>query len=59
VKNITSWLWEFGDGNTSGEQHPVHIYTTNGTYDVGLTINGEQDPYYEARYDGYITVMAA
>jgi len=59
VKNITSWLWEFGDGNTSEEQHPVHIYTTNGTYDVGLTINRELDPYYEARYDGYITVMAA
>jgi len=24
--NITSWLWDFGDGTTSTEQHPVHQY---------------------------------
>ncbi|NVO66308.1 PKD domain-containing protein [Methanofollis tationis] len=55
VRNITSWFWEFGDGNTSEEQHPVHIYAANGTYDVGLTINREWDSYYEAR-SGYIMV---
>jgi len=59
VRNITSWFWEFGDGNTSEEQHPVHIYTANGTYDVGLTINREGDPSYEVRSGGYITVGIA
>ena len=21
---VTSWNWDFGDGNTSSEQHPIH-----------------------------------
>ena len=32
-----SWLWEFGDGTTSGQQNPVHTYTGAGTYTVTLT----------------------
>jgi PKD repeat protein len=32
------WLWEFGDGATSLEQHPVHTYTAPGRYLVNLTI---------------------
>lgn len=33
----TSWLWDFGDGNTSVEQNPLHIYSTAGTWSVSLT----------------------
>ena len=33
----TSWLWNFGDGGTSTQQNPSHIYTTSGTYSVTLT----------------------
>jgi len=36
----TSWLWNFGDGNTSILQHPVYSYTTPGVYNITLTING-------------------
>jgi len=36
----TSWLWDFGDGNTSTQQNPVHTYTTNnGPHNVTLSIN--------------------
>lgn len=35
---IVSWLWEFGDGNTSDLQNPVHNYTVPGVYDVMLTV---------------------
>lgn len=33
-----SWTWEFGDGVTSTEQHPLHTYTDFGSYMVTLTI---------------------
>ncbi|MDZ4724447.1 MAG: PKD domain-containing protein [candidate division Zixibacteria bacterium] len=32
-----TWFWDFGDGNTSTVQNPVHTYTTAGTYTVCLT----------------------
>ena len=31
------WLWDFGDGQTSTQQNPIHIYTRSGTYTVSLT----------------------
>jgi len=34
----TSWQWDFGDGQTSGEQNPVHMYMNEGTYTVTLTV---------------------
>ncbi|HOM36848.1 MAG TPA: PKD domain-containing protein [Bacteroidales bacterium] len=34
----TEWLWDFGDGNTSTEQNPVHIYNQNGVYSVSLQV---------------------
>lgn len=33
----TSWLWDFGDGNTSTLQNPSHTYTTIGEFTVSLT----------------------
>jgi PKD repeat protein len=36
---ITSWLWDFGDGNTSTMQNPVHSYTNSGAYTVCLTVS--------------------
>ncbi len=33
----TSWSWNFGDGNTSVQQNPVHTYAASGTYTVTLT----------------------
>jgi PKD repeat protein len=35
---ITSWAWTFGDGNTATTRNPQHIYTTNGSYNVTLTV---------------------
>ena len=32
------WHWDFGDGNTSTAQHPIHDYAAPGTYIVILTV---------------------
>ena len=33
-----SWLWDFGDGNTSTDQNPTHNYAASGNYTVCLTV---------------------
>ncbi|WP_167612477.1 PKD domain-containing protein [Maribellus sediminis] len=33
-----TWFWDFGDGNTSTAQNPIHTYTQYGTYKVLLTV---------------------
>ena len=38
--DLSSWSWKFGDGATSTEQNPVHTYTTPGTFDVQLDVDG-------------------
>ena len=35
----TTWYWDFGDGDTSTEQNPLHTYTIAGTYIVTLTVS--------------------
>lgn len=35
----TSWMWNFGDGNTSTLQNPVHTYSAPGTYTVSLQVS--------------------
>lgn len=32
----TAFLWDFGDGSTSTEQHPTHLYMNAGNFDVTL-----------------------
>lgn len=34
-----NYFWEFGDGGTSIEANPVHIYENPGVYDVSLSIS--------------------
>jgi len=41
VGPISSWLWEFGDGDTSTEANPNHQYTVPGVYTVSLTVSGD------------------
>ncbi|MGB9835676.1 MAG: PKD domain-containing protein, partial [Candidatus Saccharicenans sp.] len=37
--NPTSWNWNFGDGGTSSEKNPKHIYTKSGTYNITLEVS--------------------
>ncbi len=38
ISAISSWNWDFGDGNTSTDSLPVHIYATADTFNVTLTV---------------------
>jgi hypothetical protein len=40
VGNITSWHWDFGDGETSTEQNPIHAYKNPDHYVVVLNVEG-------------------
>jgi hypothetical protein len=40
VGKITSWKWEFGDGTSSTEQHPIHEYKRGGQFVVVLNVEG-------------------
>jgi PKD repeat protein len=37
TQNPTAWEWDFGDGGTSTDQHPLYTYDAEGTYSVTLT----------------------
>jgi uncharacterized membrane protein len=40
VGKITSWKWDFGDGETSTEQNPIHQYKQPGNLVVVLEVEG-------------------
>ncbi|MFC2083108.1 PKD domain-containing protein [Candidatus Bipolaricaulota bacterium] len=35
---ISEWAWQFGDGETSSEANPTHVYASEGTYSVTLSV---------------------
>jgi len=42
---VTEIHWDFGDGNGSDEQHPVHVYTQPGDFTVTLTATDSTGDY--------------
>ena len=54
-KNITSWLWNFGDGGSSTQQNPAHTYSVAGSYNVSLTVGDGTGTDMETK-NAYITV---
>ena len=42
VSGEVTYLWDFGDGETSTEENPVHTYNAKGEYTVTLTVTDEQ-----------------
>ncbi|ACL17090.1 PKD domain-containing protein [Methanosphaerula palustris] len=52
-----TWSWNFGDGNTSTMQNPVHTYAAAGNYTVNLTATNAGGSNTTVRTN-YITVHA-
>jgi PKD repeat protein len=49
---VSEWLWDFGDGQTSADQNPTHIFEDIGDYTVSLTVtnNYGSDTVVESSY---------
>jgi PKD repeat protein len=39
IGNIVNYLWDFGDGSTSTQVSPTHVYAASGVYYVCLTVS--------------------
>jgi gliding motility-associated-like protein len=37
----SSYLWDFGDGNTSTDANPTHTFTSEGDFSVSLTVTND------------------
>ncbi|MGM0572186.1 MAG: choice-of-anchor J domain-containing protein [Bacteroidota bacterium] len=48
AENAATYHWDFGDGHTSEEENPFHVYAEEGVYEVTLTVEtGCVDATYE------------
>jgi gliding motility-associated-like protein len=51
-----SYLWDFGDGQTSTDFEPVHTYLTEGTYDIMLAVENSSGCVDTARVQSAVRV---
>ncbi|MDD5339510.1 MAG: DUF4349 domain-containing protein, partial [Dehalococcoidales bacterium] len=50
--------WDFGDGKTSNEEQPTHIYDNEGNFTVTLKVTDDKGTTEEYTRENYITVAA-
>ncbi|HEX2486623.1 MAG TPA: PQQ-dependent sugar dehydrogenase, partial [Myxococcota bacterium] len=51
-----SFLWDFGDGESSTDRNPIHVYSEPGVYDAELTVTEQTAPFASASDTVRITV---
>lgn len=54
--NASTWLWDFGDGDSSAEQHPIHDYYGSGSYNVSLTVGNSNGCTNTITFPSYVTI---
>ncbi|MBL7086720.1 MAG: T9SS type A sorting domain-containing protein [Candidatus Cloacimonetes bacterium] len=55
--SIVSWQWDFGDGDSSDIQNPIHIYQNIGIYTVSLIVTDVNDSTDTETKEDYISVF--
>ena len=53
---VGSYLWDFGDGVTSNQPSPTHMYAEPGNYTVSLTVSNS-DTSYTTIKENYMTII--
>jgi gliding motility-associated-like protein len=43
-RKSVQWQWNFGDGNSSTEQNPIHLFAGSGPYQVSLKASSDSPP---------------
>lgn len=56
---VVGWLWKFGDGLSSNQQNPIHIYGVEGTFDIELTVTLENGTTATLTKPAYVTTSIA
>lgn len=56
--NLT-YIWNFGDGNTSNLENPTHVYTDFGIYDITLSTSDENGCSSSLTKNDYISIQEA
>jgi hypothetical protein len=51
-----SYLWDFGDGETSTDENPSHSYDDSGYYTVALTVTDDRGNTNTESREGYLSV---
>ncbi len=46
---LSSWMWDFGNGNVSSDQNPIITYKTSGIYTVKLTVSNSLGAHLERK----------
>ncbi len=57
VGNTDKWLWDFGDGNTSTDQNPKHVYTEKGRYTVSVAVSGKSGTSDVKKRENFIDIL--
>jgi len=52
----TDWNWDFGDGETSTERNPAHVYNNTGSFTVSLTASNANETNTETKSE-YINII--
>lgn len=55
--NAVTYLWDFGDGSSSSDMNPYHLYSTEGTFTVRLSASSALCPQSTLEYPSPIIVV--
>jgi PKD repeat protein len=56
TNNPIAWAWDFGDGGSSREQNPVHVYVNANSNNVILKVSGDDACMDEITKGEYVTI---